>query len=183
MLIVASIYLRFYIEVGVGTFLPTPTPPKIPSDSDSTALDPPTEIVNFKCFTTKAYISSLPGRHAVPTGKQSSMFRKTILPLYSGSSCLSCWVGTPDSWDWGIWSSETLVTTSRHGVTSQKTCKLQHHRCKNLKSQNNSLVGIEVTRLQDGCGLSPCRGKTVFFSKTAKRLWRLQSLLVNGYQG
>jgi hypothetical protein len=38
MVIVASIYLRFYIEVGVGTFLPTPTPPKIPSDSDSTAL-------------------------------------------------------------------------------------------------------------------------------------------------
>jgi hypothetical protein len=33
-------YLRFYIEVGlgVGTFLPTPTPPKIPSDSNSTAL-------------------------------------------------------------------------------------------------------------------------------------------------
>jgi hypothetical protein len=26
MVIVASIYLRFYIEVGVGTFLPTPTP-------------------------------------------------------------------------------------------------------------------------------------------------------------
>jgi hypothetical protein len=29
--------LRFYIEVGVGvgTFLPTPTQPKIPSDSES----------------------------------------------------------------------------------------------------------------------------------------------------
>jgi hypothetical protein len=41
MVTVASIYLRFYIEVGVGTFLPTPTPtpPKINSDSDSTALD------------------------------------------------------------------------------------------------------------------------------------------------
>jgi hypothetical protein len=38
MVIVAIIYLRFCIEVGVGTFLPTPTPPKIPSDSDSTAL-------------------------------------------------------------------------------------------------------------------------------------------------
>jgi hypothetical protein len=38
MVIVASIYLRFYIEVGVGTFLPTPTPPKITSDSDSTVL-------------------------------------------------------------------------------------------------------------------------------------------------
>jgi hypothetical protein len=38
MVIVASIYLRFYIEVGVGTFLLTPTPPKIPSDSESTAL-------------------------------------------------------------------------------------------------------------------------------------------------
>jgi hypothetical protein len=38
MVIVASIYLRLYIEVGVGTFLPTPTPHKIPSDSDSTAL-------------------------------------------------------------------------------------------------------------------------------------------------
>jgi hypothetical protein len=39
MVIVASVYLRFYIEVGVGvgTFLPTPTPspPNIPSDSDS----------------------------------------------------------------------------------------------------------------------------------------------------
>jgi hypothetical protein len=37
MIIVASIYLRFYIEVGVGvgTFLPTATPPKIPSNSDS----------------------------------------------------------------------------------------------------------------------------------------------------
>jgi hypothetical protein len=37
MVTVGSIYLRFYIEVGVGvgTFLPTPTstPPKIPSDS------------------------------------------------------------------------------------------------------------------------------------------------------
>jgi hypothetical protein len=30
--IVISIYLRFYIEVRVGAFLPTPTPPKIPSD-------------------------------------------------------------------------------------------------------------------------------------------------------
>jgi hypothetical protein len=42
MVIVASIYLRFYIEVGVGvgTLLPTPTPTplKIPSDSDTTAL-------------------------------------------------------------------------------------------------------------------------------------------------
>jgi hypothetical protein len=37
MVIVASIYLRFYIEVWVrvGTFLPTPTPHKIPSYSDS----------------------------------------------------------------------------------------------------------------------------------------------------
>jgi hypothetical protein len=39
MVIVGSIYLRFYIKVGVSTFLPTLTPPKIPSDSDSTALD------------------------------------------------------------------------------------------------------------------------------------------------
>jgi hypothetical protein len=38
MVIVASIYLTFYVEVGVGTFLPTPNPPKIPSNSDSTAL-------------------------------------------------------------------------------------------------------------------------------------------------
>jgi hypothetical protein len=43
MVIVASSYLRFYIEVAVGVgkfgkFLPTPTPPKIPSFSDSTAL-------------------------------------------------------------------------------------------------------------------------------------------------
>jgi hypothetical protein len=42
MVAVASICLRFFIEVevGVGTFLLTltPTPPKIPSDSDSTAL-------------------------------------------------------------------------------------------------------------------------------------------------
>jgi hypothetical protein len=38
MVIVASIYLRFYIEVRVSTFLPIPAPPKIPSDSDSTAL-------------------------------------------------------------------------------------------------------------------------------------------------
>jgi hypothetical protein len=40
MVIVATIYLRFYseVEVGVGTFLPIPTPPKIPSDSDFTAL-------------------------------------------------------------------------------------------------------------------------------------------------
>jgi hypothetical protein len=37
MVIVASIYLRFYIDVrvGVSTFLPTPTPSKILSDSDS----------------------------------------------------------------------------------------------------------------------------------------------------
>jgi hypothetical protein len=39
---VASSYLRFYIEAGFGvsTFLrtPTPTPPKILSDSDPTAL-------------------------------------------------------------------------------------------------------------------------------------------------
>jgi hypothetical protein len=39
MVIVVSIYLRFYTEVGVGVskFLWTPTPPKIPSNSDSTA--------------------------------------------------------------------------------------------------------------------------------------------------
>jgi hypothetical protein len=40
MVIVASIYLRFYIEVGIGTVLLTPTPPKIPSDSDSKILTP-----------------------------------------------------------------------------------------------------------------------------------------------
>jgi hypothetical protein len=40
MVIVPRIYLRFYIEVRVrvGTFLLTPTPPKIPSGCDSTAL-------------------------------------------------------------------------------------------------------------------------------------------------
>jgi hypothetical protein len=40
MVIVASLYLRFYIEVvvGVSTFLPTPASPKIPSNSDSIAL-------------------------------------------------------------------------------------------------------------------------------------------------
>jgi hypothetical protein len=38
MVIVASIYLRFYIEVRVSIFLPTPTPTKIRSDFDSTAL-------------------------------------------------------------------------------------------------------------------------------------------------
>jgi hypothetical protein len=40
MVIVARIYLRVYIEVGVrvSTFLQTPTPPKIPSDADSTSL-------------------------------------------------------------------------------------------------------------------------------------------------
>jgi hypothetical protein len=46
--IVASIYLRFYIEVGVGvnTFLPTLTSPKIPSDynSNSTALQDTTPL-------------------------------------------------------------------------------------------------------------------------------------------
>jgi hypothetical protein len=38
MVIVASIYLRFYIKVRVrvDTFLPTLTPLKIPSDSHST---------------------------------------------------------------------------------------------------------------------------------------------------
>jgi hypothetical protein len=34
-------YLRFYIEVGVSTFVPTPTPSKIPSDSDFTVLVQP----------------------------------------------------------------------------------------------------------------------------------------------
>jgi 1-acyl-sn-glycerol-3-phosphate acyltransferase len=40
MVILARIYLRFYIEVrvGVSTFLPTLTLPKVPSDSDSGAL-------------------------------------------------------------------------------------------------------------------------------------------------
>jgi hypothetical protein len=40
MVIVASSYLTFYIEVGgsVCTFLPTLTPPKIPFDSNATAL-------------------------------------------------------------------------------------------------------------------------------------------------
>jgi hypothetical protein len=33
MVMVASIYLSFYIEVGVGSFLLTPIPPRIPSDS------------------------------------------------------------------------------------------------------------------------------------------------------
>jgi hypothetical protein len=47
MVIVANIYLSFYIKVGVGvgvgvgTFLPTP--PKIPSDSTA-PLDVPTSI-------------------------------------------------------------------------------------------------------------------------------------------
>jgi hypothetical protein len=40
MVIVACIYLRFYIEVGVGTFLPTPTPSKVASDSYFTTPTP-----------------------------------------------------------------------------------------------------------------------------------------------
>jgi hypothetical protein len=35
MVIVASIYLRFYIEVGVGTFSPTLTPIPQPCSEDS----------------------------------------------------------------------------------------------------------------------------------------------------
>jgi hypothetical protein len=38
MIIVAMSLWLFSSEVGVSTFLPTPTPPKIPSDRDSTAL-------------------------------------------------------------------------------------------------------------------------------------------------
>jgi hypothetical protein len=40
MVIVARIYLTFDVEIklGVGTFLLTLTPHKMPSDSDSTAL-------------------------------------------------------------------------------------------------------------------------------------------------
>jgi hypothetical protein len=44
MVIVAWIYLGFYIEVGVGTFLPTPTPPEIPSDSTALVRSP-----NWSC--------------------------------------------------------------------------------------------------------------------------------------
>jgi hypothetical protein len=57
MVTVASVYLRFYMEVGVGvgTFLPTPTPapPKIPSDFDfdSTALPVIINISYFECAT------------------------------------------------------------------------------------------------------------------------------------
>jgi hypothetical protein len=40
MVIVASIYLSFHIKVGVGTFLLTLTPPKIPSDCDSMTPTP-----------------------------------------------------------------------------------------------------------------------------------------------
>jgi hypothetical protein len=40
MVIVASIYLRFYIEVGVGAFLPTRTPHKITSDSTTPTPQP-----------------------------------------------------------------------------------------------------------------------------------------------
>jgi hypothetical protein len=58
MFIVGSVYLRFYIEVGVGTylptptrniltdsdsvgtFLPTPTPPNIPSESTTSTPTP-----------------------------------------------------------------------------------------------------------------------------------------------
>jgi hypothetical protein len=40
MVIVASIYLRFYLEVRVSTFLQTPTPAKIPSDSTTLTLTP-----------------------------------------------------------------------------------------------------------------------------------------------
>jgi hypothetical protein len=38
MIIVASTYLRFYIEIGVGVSTFLLIPPKISSDSDSTAL-------------------------------------------------------------------------------------------------------------------------------------------------
>jgi hypothetical protein len=35
MVLLANIYLRFYMKLRVDTFLRTPTPPQIPSDSDS----------------------------------------------------------------------------------------------------------------------------------------------------
>jgi hypothetical protein len=49
MVIVAGIYFRFYIEVRVGTFLPTLTPSIIPSDYNSTAL------LNMTLVKKKAY--------------------------------------------------------------------------------------------------------------------------------
>jgi hypothetical protein len=54
------------MEVGVrvGTFLPTPTPPKIPSDSDSTALQrSPTD-----CGVPEYYREAPILRRSWPTG-------------------------------------------------------------------------------------------------------------------
>jgi hypothetical protein len=39
MVIAVNIYLRFYIEVGVNTFLLTPTPPEIPFRLQLHSLD------------------------------------------------------------------------------------------------------------------------------------------------
>jgi hypothetical protein len=67
MVIAASIYLRFYIEVrvGVGTFLPSPTPPKIPSDSDSTALVTIRVLFMFSSVLTGRYILQMHVRFSV----------------------------------------------------------------------------------------------------------------------
>jgi hypothetical protein len=60
MVIVTSFYLRFYMEVGVGTFLPTPTLPKIPSDSDPKAqvqstTATVTDVMYTNCFRTAIF--------------------------------------------------------------------------------------------------------------------------------
>jgi hypothetical protein len=92
MFIVASIYLRFYIEVRVGTFLLTAIPPKTPSDS--TTLTPQLWL-NLWNTTSKFHttVTLLLANLQIHT-ECASMFISSIhiqfhMPCSSGSSVIT----------------------------------------------------------------------------------------------
>ena len=108
---------------------------------------------------------------------QSSTFERSFCLHFQGQAVHDAWAGLLKEMR-SYETSMTIYQSPRRNTLED--LKLQHNHCENLKSHNNSLVGIEVTRLRDGCGQIPCRGNTFLSSKTALRPTRPPIQLASG---
>jgi hypothetical protein len=109
------------------------------------------------------------------------VYRKKSYRCFEGTYCLHLQGQTDQGWTElnKIRSSETPISIYQFiRCNTPEYLEPQHQRRENLKFHKNNLVVTEVSGLNDGCWLIPCRGKT---SSTKRPKWlRPQSLLFCG---
>jgi hypothetical protein len=110
------------------------------------------------------------------------VYREKSNRCFEGKYCLHLQGQTDQGWTElkKIRSSEKPISIYQSiRCNTPEYLEPQHQRCENLKFHKNSLVVTEVSRVNDGCWLIPCRGKTFFVYESPKWL-RPQSLLFCG---